>query len=551
MHSATGPTAPPAARRVLEARVQRMLHIEADPLDSSSESRYRLKLRDSDNDFFVSNILKEFLPATYELTGVAESDAALPSPLLQEYAARNGQGETNGSSPHAVASRAKGARRGRKPSQLAPTWDGVQELENESHWRLYESAKFMQTFLSELSSNGELNLQEFMNHCLRNCYLVMMTARDERASFRIFSTLNGRGMDISEVDKLKADMLEDKNHGRGRDVYKVDKLKVLEPSDRKACSQSWAEVENVLGRKKFDRVFTHMKDLASVLEPEVGNLTVLEYFNRRRLNSAATVARVIQVAAMQQQSGFMNLFTDECWLPATLEFFMQVEGNPSMKASRWRTVSLALLDARDLFTRTDARTIAHVLLRAEASLSRVSMPLDGNGFEAWRQRLHVNRIMPATAPEGSQWRKTKLQGGSLSGSEPSSGATTAESSGSETESSSTPTDAKYWYDMQRMHWHAKLGNLILYAADDGGMAHVETEDYDVKADADLMGFGDGMKKVANSMFPKFSGAVIAEKGAYAGNKFSFEECRQRHYDIMDSLKQQFLPEHAKETDLSK
>ena len=36
----------------------------------------------------------------------------------------------------------------------------------------------------------------------------MMTARDEKASFRIFSTLNGRGMDLSEVDKLKADLLQ-------------------------------------------------------------------------------------------------------------------------------------------------------------------------------------------------------------------------------------------------------------------------------------------------------------------------------------------------------
>lgn len=34
-----------------------------------------------------------------------------------------------------------------------------------------------------------------------------MVARDEGASFRIFSTLNGRGMDLSVVDKLKADLL--------------------------------------------------------------------------------------------------------------------------------------------------------------------------------------------------------------------------------------------------------------------------------------------------------------------------------------------------------
>ena len=40
-----------------------------------------------------------------------------------------------------------------------------------------------------------------------------MTARDESASFRIFSTLNSRGVDLSEVDKLKADLLQVRMRG--------------------------------------------------------------------------------------------------------------------------------------------------------------------------------------------------------------------------------------------------------------------------------------------------------------------------------------------------
>jgi uncharacterized protein with ParB-like and HNH nuclease domain len=47
-----------------------------------------------------------------------------------------------------------------------------------------------------------------MFHVLRNCHLVVMTARDEASSFSIFSTLNSRGVDLSEVDKLKADLLQ-------------------------------------------------------------------------------------------------------------------------------------------------------------------------------------------------------------------------------------------------------------------------------------------------------------------------------------------------------
>lgn len=51
-------------------------------------------------------------------------------------------------------------------------------------------------------------VQDFTFHVLRNCHVVLMVARDEGASFRIFSSLNGRGMDLTEVDKLKADLLQ-------------------------------------------------------------------------------------------------------------------------------------------------------------------------------------------------------------------------------------------------------------------------------------------------------------------------------------------------------
>lgn len=46
--------------------------------------------------------------------------------------------------------------------------------------------------------------------------VVLMTARDEASSFRIFSALNSRGMDLSMVDKLKADLLEVGGHVRER-----------------------------------------------------------------------------------------------------------------------------------------------------------------------------------------------------------------------------------------------------------------------------------------------------------------------------------------------
>ena len=113
-----------------------------------------------------------------------------------------------------------------------------------------------------------------------------MTARDENASFRIFSTLNSRGVDLSEVDKLKADLLQvwiyvnksafrckinSLHLGIGHKVRSVPCClrtrmpllptlsQVLDPQQRIHYSSSWAEMENLLGRQQFHCVFGFMK----------------------------------------------------------------------------------------------------------------------------------------------------------------------------------------------------------------------------------------------------------------------------------------------------
>ncbi|KAG1668863.1 hypothetical protein FOA52_004958 [Chlamydomonas sp. UWO 241] len=291
----------------LTTRVWRMLHLDADPLVNNSSARFRLRLRDVDDAFWRANIMEELLPASFHFTGLAAADA---------HAAGDGG---DGTTP-----------------------EGALPLEAEAQWRLYNNASFMRAHLERLCAQDGFNLQDFMFHVLRNCYVVMMTARDEASSFNIFSTLNSRGMDLSEVDKLKADLLQ-----------------VLEPAERAQCNSQWSEMENLLGCREFHRVFDHMKALAGVLEP-VRTQSVLEYFTQD-LSSPNTVTQIIKVALdysrillqlrtgrwdsalspsgstlsppppgseallsrLSAQSAVMNMFEDEAWVPTALEFFLQ------------------------------------------------------------------------------------------------------------------------------------------------------------------------------------------------------------------------------------
>ncbi|GAX73020.1 hypothetical protein CEUSTIGMA_g472.t1 [Chlamydomonas eustigma] len=613
----------------LQQRVWRMLHLQADPLDDSSKSRYRLQLREGDDAFFQQNVLKDFLPKDFYFSGVAA------------------QSDNPTEKTESIESK-----------ELT----GAEALDQESHWRLYSNASFLRTHLRKLVESQGLNLQDFMFHVLRNCYLVVMTARDEDASFRIFSTLNSRGMDLSEVDKLKADLLQ-----------------VLEPSQRILYSAQWAEMENLLGRQQFHNVFSYMKGLASVLDPAVNNCSVLEYFTRQQEN-AHTVSQIIQVgldysrillqlrqcrwgnpestgnatdevaqvlAALNEQCRHINMLEeDNDRLAVTLEFFLQVEdpelrlrflrsaealslllglmGDAALKAEQWREAAKALLsrpldplavletivlspedkalflsrlDSKDLSVTVDQRTLIHLLLRAEGAASewqqeqivedveegveeedslRSDQQLDGlddksdsgssqqeavvfevavagsikaltpspdagNGQDGGIQtslqgteqahhgsslesnrfpskgreirsyfpaQLCVERIMPQHAPEGSRWRKTKVYD---------------EAEG---------TESKYWYEVQRLFWQGKLGNLVLLPFEEAGGSAVASADYDVKAAYYKECGGE-------SMFPNFTGAVSSPTGRYGRHKFSFEDCQSRHADLVDMIAQTF------------
>eukprot|EP00198_Chlamydomonas_reinhardtii_P001898 XP_001691234.1 predicted protein [Chlamydomonas reinhardtii] len=567
----------------LEGRLRRMLYLEADPLDPGSTGRYRLQLREPDNAFLRAHMLDGWLPTRFRRAGIMAAGAGGSGSAADaggEESAGTGAGDGWGISSIAgeVAEGAAGE---------------VQPLASESHWRLYENATFLSSQLDRLAAAG-LNLQDFAFHVLRNCFVVLMVARDENASFTIFSCLNGRGMDLTVVDKLKAELLQS-----------------LSPAERASYAAAWSDMEAVLGRPAFHRVFTYMRRLAAVRDPgllsaaAVGGLAVggsygsygdardgeggmdadgaaagvLEYFTRRADDPAAVkqvaldYARLLlqlrqaswvppplppsqslqreertagsaaagpQDAAAQQQaallaelnarSAALNLFADEAWLPPLLEFcyqtddlaqrvqfmkaaealqlLLELQGDAAAKAARWGVVAEALL-SRPFSPRAVLQAVA--LSNLERAAFRCEPP------SVWAQvpdirGLHVEKVVPQSAPEGSTWRKTRLStpcdpqsawppvwfdsgSGSSSGSscntspgasisrstrdlnssaasEPAadvassftSSAAAATAAAAASAAASSSYEVKYWYDVQRLHWHGKLGNLVLLPA---------------------------------------------------------------------------------------
>ena len=119
----------------------------------------------------------------------------------------------------------------------------------------------------------------------------------------------------------------------------------------------------------------------------------------------------------------------------------------------------------------------------------------------------------ATLPVGSAWRRTKI-------------ATSSDASNDQ-------EAVRYWYEVQRLFWSGKLGNLILLPMEQEGASAVAMSDYDQKA-AFYRDSG------AAALFPVFSGNVANEGGRYSRSKFSFDECQQRQVDLVERLASIYL-----------
>ena len=115
---------------------------------AGSKDRYRLTIRDRDNDFFQENVQKVC--------------------RLSEFVNETGKHST------------------------------------ESRQRIFENAKSLWKKLEKESDERRDALAEFI---IQRCFLVVVTASDRTSAHRIFSVLNARGLNLDATDILKADIL--------------------------------------------------------------------------------------------------------------------------------------------------------------------------------------------------------------------------------------------------------------------------------------------------------------------------------------------------------
>lgn len=133
------------------------------------------------------------------------------------------------------------------------------QLDNDAQRNIVRNA----LCLRDLTKNIILDtshLQRFASFLLTECFLVVISTPTQESAFRVFSTMNSRGLDLRPTDILKSEILG-KIPEAERDIY----------------AKKWEDREADLGREEFNNLFGHLRTL---YRPEKQRAALLEEFRK-------------------------------------------------------------------------------------------------------------------------------------------------------------------------------------------------------------------------------------------------------------------------------
>ncbi|MGL5940436.1 MAG: DUF262 domain-containing protein [Waterburya sp.] len=128
--------------------------------------------------------------------------------------------------------------------------DGIEKLDkidlhhlSDSQRNIVENTRFL---LDKIAKDlpEEFHKVRLAQFILQHCYLVIVHTPDFDSAYKIFSVLNDRGLDLSITDILKADV--------------IGKLSQYKEQEEK-YTRKWEDLEELLGRKDFTELFSHIR----------------------------------------------------------------------------------------------------------------------------------------------------------------------------------------------------------------------------------------------------------------------------------------------------
>ena len=199
----------------------------------------------------------------------------------------------------------------------------------DSQKNLRDNAK---KFDEQLSAMTESLLKKLTRFILQRCYLVVISTANKDSAYRIFSVLNSRGLDLSNTDILKAEIIGG----------------IPDKQQRDECTQKWEDAEDALGRDDFNMLFAHIRTVYRKVKAQE---TLLKEFRKYVIKvetpiqfingvldpmveafselSASTYSAPSHADKVNAHLRWLNRLEFKDWVPPALAYFKRNRENPA------------------------------------------------------------------------------------------------------------------------------------------------------------------------------------------------------------------------------
>ncbi|HEY9635059.1 MAG TPA: DUF262 domain-containing HNH endonuclease family protein [Coleofasciculaceae cyanobacterium] len=384
--------------------------------------RYRLKLRERDEDFFKTYIQNE--DGIERLKTLSDAELSDSQKLIKANALLflNRLQGTQGESEVLFSYISK-------------------------HFNEYSLESYSLDYSNNIPEPQRLRLAQFI---IQRCFLVVVSTPNLETAYRIFSILNDRGFNISLTDILKAEI-----------IGNIDK------EQQGKYTKKWEDAEEKLGRKNFQELFSHIRTIRRKVKPNRNLLDELREYAIKPDNSSQyfidnTLCRYANAFYKIQKPNdeanklldqlkyifrLLNKITHFDWLPPAIaylgipnldesslvRFFTDLERlaaglmilgtNANVRFKRYSQL-LELIEKQQLaklfelnsplqLTSLEQNRIIKILngdlyLMNKFSryiLLRLDTELSGSGASYNHDIITIEHVLPQSPPPGSNWEK--------------------------------------------------------------------------------------------------------------------------------------------------
>lgn len=198
---------------------------------------------------------------------------------------------------------------------------------SDSRKNIKENALSFLNKLSTFSNDERFRLAQFVT---KRCFLVVVSTLDLDSAYQIFTVLNDRGLDLSLSDILKAEV-----------IGKVAELK------KEAYAKKWDDIQEDLGRERFQYLFTHIRMIYRKSKPKESILKEFRLYIKPTNNSEKFIDEILFPYAnsyfdisklsyrhhqcaekINKLFGWLNQLDNSDWIPPAILYLSQQYNNP-------------------------------------------------------------------------------------------------------------------------------------------------------------------------------------------------------------------------------